>query len=152
MQDKIKDPIKIDKKQTFSLILTIITVCLILVAGGIMLPYLVSHHKQNSLDTHFYLNRITNLAQVTEKYKTFWHRYDIILTQRANTDGNPAISLQEKATFDEGFFGTLGLTVDQTTKTITKNDGSYPNETALICRINYYYPSHPWIHPICPDL
>ena len=152
MQVKKRKHVKKDKKAEFSLFATLAVLCLILIGTGLTLPYVVQHHKEQSLDTHFYLNRKTNLAQFTERYKPFWIRYDVVLAQRADADGNKIISVQEKSVFDKGFFGELGLTVDQATRTITKLDGTYPNEDALMCRLNSYYPDQPWVHPVCPDL
>ena len=127
-------------------------ICVILIVISIGMPYYVNKNKHENIDRQFYTNTVINSANMISQYQPFWNRYEIILKQRGDTDGNQIISIQERTKFETQFFGDIGLTVDPTTKIITKADQTSPSINALLCHINSFYPDQPWILPICPSL
>ena len=143
-------PRKKSKRKTVNLLEVMGILCAIFIAISIALPYYISKHKSISMDKNFYTNVVVNLKE--HDYSKFWQHYNKVLQQRGDEDGNSIISVQEKSDFDKAFFGTLNLTVDDSTKDITETNGTYPNESALICRIDSFYPDEPWVIPVCPNL
>jgi hypothetical protein len=140
------------KQENFTLYSSILLCCGIVVATSIAFPFYYHKSKQEATDKAFYTNRVANSEPVTREYAPFWNRYAVVLKQRADNDGNKIISVQEKLAFDTIFFGDLNLTVEPTTKIITKSDGTNPTLDGLLCHLNSFYPDKPWISPVCPIL
>jgi hypothetical protein len=145
-----RKPTKKNKRKTVNLLEVMGLLCAVFIAISIALPYYIAKHKTISIDKNFYTNRTLNLK--TCDYSKFWQHYDTVLKERGDADGNSIISVQEKADFDKAFFDPLNLTVDASTKDITEANGTHPNQNALICRIDSFYPDEPWVIPVCPNL
>lgn len=131
---------------------TLITLCILFVALVIFLPSFLKESKSERLNLTLYQSKIVNEKQESSVYSKFWNRYDIILKERGDTNGDKMISLEEKQTFDNEFFGDLGLSVDPVTKIVKKNESYDADPKAIICRLDNFYPDKPWIKPICTEL
>lgn len=131
---------------------TIILSVILLVGMAIFVPLYLKQQKTVKLDQQYYDNKILSEGTAIKGYAGFWKKYNEILTERADMDGNTKVSVQEKAQFDEQFFGGIEVTVDPVTKIITKKDGTNADPNALICHLNTFYVDKPWIKPICPSL
>lgn len=131
---------------------TMIVLCILFVSIVIFLPTFLKNSKAERLDKTLYQSKIINEKLESSVYSKFWKRYDIVLKERGDMNGDKIISLEEKKEFDEQFFDEMGLTVDPVTKIITKGEKQKVDPDALLCRLNSYYPDKPWIKPICTEL
>lgn len=131
---------------------TIVISIVLLIAMCIFVPIYLKQNKTEKMNQQFYDNKILSEGTTINTYSGFWKKYNVILTQRADIDGNSKISVEEKTQFDEQFFGSLELTVDPVTKVITKKDGMHANVNALFCHLDTFYLNKPWVKPVCPIL
>lgn len=124
---------------------------------AVYVPLHIHQKKLENIDKNYYQNKVIS-QQITKDttqeydYTEFWALYKTLLTQRADTDKNRDISVEEKQIYDDGFFGTLELKIDPVTKVVTTKAGLEANPDSLICRLNSYYPNQAWIQPACSIL
>lgn len=130
----------------------LIVTFVILMVMAIGAPILIQRSRTQHSDIATYNNKINNQEKTINSYKAFWSYYKTIMKERADTDGNNDISLNEIKTFQDQFFGNLELTVDPVTKVITKKDGTLANQASLICHLKSFYVDKEFIRPVCPAL
>jgi hypothetical protein len=140
------------KHHVFSFVEAMIMLVALFVGIAIFLPFYIAQHKSQNMDKNFYQNKVISQSYDISNQKQFWDKYNVIMNQRADVNGNGKVSVEEKEAFDKAFFGGLNLTVDPATQVITNADGTVANPKALLCHLNNFYPQALWIKPVCPAL